>query len=477
MLQEKLDKRTSAQEPQVSTQQVLAVEEEKEVAAVEDGVFGGGGGEREGAVNYNTVGWFGTSVLLMKTQIGLGVLSLPYVLSVFGAIPGVFIILGVAIITTWSDLEVGRWKLRHPECYSLSDVGFIIAGPWGREIFGFTYLIFELATVGSAFVGLSVALNAISLHGTCTAVFIAAMAVAALLLASIRTLNKISFLSYIGLASILSAILTLAIAVSLQSRPSLAPQTGPWNKGLLLTNRPSFSDAMLALSTVVFSFAGTPAFLPIASEMKRPRDYMKAAILCQAVVTSTFLIIGIIVYYYCGEYVASPALGSAGPLLKRICYGLALPGLLVSMTIYTHLSAKWVLVRLLRGTPHLTANSIRHWVTWEGCILGCVLVAYLFASAVPSFNSIVGLFGALCGTFLCMQAMALMWLHDEGEEVRSGKKRNWLGSLWCFFVLAIGTFIMIGGTYGSIVSIIDTYKADPGSAWSCADNSGTVPSS
>nr|CRX78945.1 hypothetical protein ls5930a1_00028 [Leucosporidium scottii] len=449
-----MNKGTSAEE----VQQVLAVEE-KEVG-VADGVFGGGGGEgKEGQVNYNTVGWVGTSVLLMKTQIGLGVLSLPYVLSVFGAVPGVFIIIGVALITTWSDLEVGRWKLRHPES------------------FGFTYLIFELATVGSAFVGLSVALNAISLHGTCTAVFIAVMAVAALLLASIRTLNKISFLSYIGLASILSAILTLAIAVSLQSRPSLAPQNGPWDKGLLITNRPAFSDAMLALSTVVFSFAGTPAFLPIASEMKRPRDYMKAAILCQAVVTSTFLIIGIIVYYYCGEYVASPALGSAGPLLKRICYGLAIPGLLVSMTIYTHLSAKWILVRLLRGTPHLTANSIRHWVTWEGCLMGCVLVAYLFASAVPSFNSIVGLFGALCGTFLCMQAMALMWLHDEGEDVRKGRKRNWLGTAWCFFVLAIGTFIMIGGTYGSIVSIIDTYKADPGSAWSCADNSGTVPSS
>jgi hypothetical protein len=96
-------------------------------------------------------------------------------------------------------------------------------------------------------------------HGTCTAVFIAVMAVAALLLASIRTLNKISLLSYIGLASILSAIFTLAIAVSLQSRPSLAPQTGPWDKGLLITNRPAFSDAMLALSTVVFSFAGTPA--------------------------------------------------------------------------------------------------------------------------------------------------------------------------------------------------------------------------
>lgn len=44
-----------------------------------------------------------------------------------------------------------------------------------------------------------------------------------------------------------------------------------------------------------------------------------------------------------------------------------------------------------------------------------------------------------------MQAMALMWLHDEGDDVRKGKKRNWFGTVWCFFVLAVGTFIMIGG--------------------------------
>lgn len=62
MLQEKMNKSISPQEAQV--QQVLALEE-KEVLA--DGVFGGG--EREGQVNYNTVGWVGTSVLLMKTQV------------------------------------------------------------------------------------------------------------------------------------------------------------------------------------------------------------------------------------------------------------------------------------------------------------------------------------------------------------------------------------------------------------------------
>jgi hypothetical protein len=45
-----------------------------------------------------------------------------------------------------------------------------------------------------------------------------------------------------------------------------------------------------------------------------------------------------VVYYYAGSYVASPALGSAGVLMKRICYGLVLPGLIVSTLLYIHVS-------------------------------------------------------------------------------------------------------------------------------------------
>jgi hypothetical protein len=37
----------------------------------------------------------------------------------------------------------------------------------------------------------------------------------------------------------------------------------------------------------------------------------------------------------CGQYVASPALGSAGPLIKKISYGIALPGLIAGPVVYS----------------------------------------------------------------------------------------------------------------------------------------------
>jgi amino acid permease len=106
-------------------------------------------------------------------------------------------------------------------------------------------------------------------------------------------------------------------------------------------------EAISAVSALVFSFAGTPGFFPIASEMKDPRMFTRALIICQSIVTSIYISIGVVVYYFAGSYVASPALGSAGPLLKRICYGLALPGLCVSTILLSHVSSKYFLRRTI----------------------------------------------------------------------------------------------------------------------------------
>jgi amino acid permease len=43
----------------------------------------------------------GAAILMMKTQIGLGVLSIPLVFDTLGMIPGIVILVSIAIITTW----------------------------------------------------------------------------------------------------------------------------------------------------------------------------------------------------------------------------------------------------------------------------------------------------------------------------------------------------------------------------------------
>ena len=129
----------------------------------------------------------------------------------------------------------------------------------------------------------------------------------------------------------------MTIAVGVEEKPASAPP-GKWTSDYKIIGNPTFVEGVTAVSTFIFAYAGTPFYFPIVAEMRDPRDYPKSLVLCQSLVTVTYLVIGIVMYYYCGSYIASPALGSAGKLLKQISYGIALPGLIVSSTMSTHVS-------------------------------------------------------------------------------------------------------------------------------------------
>ncbi|OGE56961.1 hypothetical protein PENARI_c002G02369 [Penicillium arizonense] len=430
----------------------------------------------EGGPNYRNVGWAGTVVLMMKTQIGLGVLSIPSAFDTLGLVPGVICLLAVAVITTWSDYMVGAFKLKHREVYSIDDAGGLMFGPIGREIFGFVFCLYWIFVAGSGMLGLSIALNSVSTHATCTAVFVAISAIAGIGFASIRTLGRISWLAWIGLVAIITAIMIVTIAVGVQDRPASAPQEGHWQSDYKIVANPTFAEAVSAISSMIFAYAGTPAFFSVVSEMREPRYYTRSMIICQSTVTAIYITIGIVVYYYCGSYVASPALGSAGPTMKKVSYGFAIPGLLVSTMLFVHLPGKYIFVRALRGSKHLTSNSIVHWTSWLGCVSGVGLISYIIASAIPVFDSLVSLIGALLGTFMCFQPMGCMWLYDNWSKGKTERSPRWTAmACWSVFVIAIGSFMMVAGTYGSVVSIIDSYNASGGSsAWSCADNSNST---
>ncbi|GAA5998476.1 uncharacterized protein JCM10292_002723 [Rhodotorula paludigena] len=436
-------------------------------------------GEQQGddVVQFRSLGWSGAAVLIAKSQIGLGVLSIPSVFSTIGLVPGIIVILAMAVITTWTLLVVGDFKLRHPEVYSLSDCGQLIFGRVGAEIFGFAYFLLTTMIAGLGLLSLSTALNAISLHATCTAVFVAVAVVATYPFASFRKLENVAWITWIGLFSIIVAVLVVTIAVGAGTRPAPAPKTGPLDIELVVFGKPTFAAAMNAVANVLAAYGGGPAAMPIVSEMREPRYFPRAVVLCQSLVTAFYLAVGIVVYVYAGQYVASPALGTAGVLIKRVAYGLALPGLLVSSILFTHLPAKWVFVRLLRNSRHLNHATKTHWAVWLSCTLACLLFSYVIASAIPVFGGLVGLASALFGTLMSLHAEAFMHLYDVRHHFasRDGRPRFfWLGVASSVFVLLVGSLILVGGTYGSITSIIDDYSSSGGRPWTCADNSGSV---
>lgn len=55
------------------------------------------------------VGWIQAAFLMIKSQVGIGVLSIPKALAILGLLPGIVTLLAVAIITTW----VSAFPIQH----------------------------------------------------------------------------------------------------------------------------------------------------------------------------------------------------------------------------------------------------------------------------------------------------------------------------------------------------------------------------
>jgi amino acid transporter len=139
----------------------------------------------------------------------------------------------------------------------------------------------------------------------------------------------------------------------------LAPQEGTWVSDYKIIANPTFSEAISAVASMVFAYAGTPAFFSIVSEMRDPKYYTRSLIICQSAVTVVYITIGVVVYYFCGSYVASPALGSAGVTMKKISYGFAIPGLLVTVMLFVHVSTFFQILHInYELTPPIAPREI-----------------------------------------------------------------------------------------------------------------------
>lgn len=124
----------------------------------------------------------------------------------------------------------------------------------------------------------------------------------------------------------------------------------------------------------------------------------------------------------------------------------------------------------------MTSNTFIHWGTWIGCTFGCTIIAYVIASGIPVFNNLLSLIGALLGAVLAYQAAGCMWFYDNWSEIYTTKRTwKWIAlAFWSGFLIVVGTFITIAGTYGSVVDIIESLQKEGVSRpWTCADNSNS----
>lgn len=321
----------------------------------------------------------------------------------------------------------------------------VLWGPVGRELVGILFVVAFIFCTGSSLLGISVAFNALSEHGACSVVFTFVGMIMTIMFSLIPTWNKMTWPLTIGFVSVMVGVLVVVIGVTFQDRPAAAPKTGPFELGFAAIAYPNFVSGISAACGIFVSSCGCPGYLPVIAEMKRPQDFRKAAIIVAVLVGAVYLSFSMVMYRWCGQWIASPSLGSAGPLLKKVAYGIALPSLVVSAGIFNHTSALYIFVRLLRNTKHLQSNSAIHWSTWVACNVGVGLLGFIVAEAIPVFNYILSLLGSFFFAPMSLMFPAFFWMYDH-KHYRTGTASQKLFYFANVALALLAGFMTVGGT-------------------------------
>ncbi|RAH67116.1 putative amino acid transporter [Aspergillus aculeatinus CBS 121060] len=427
----------------------------------------------EGSVGFRSVSWQRATVVFIKINFAMSILTIPAALAALGSVGGCVLIVGFTALNTYTGVILGEFRNKHPECHMLADMMGLLWGRTGREIVGVQIVIAQILVSASGIVTTGTAFNALSNHGTCTVVFALVSAILITMCSSIRTFSRLGWLTWFGFVTFFLAVFVFTVAVTQQDRPAAAPATGDFDLGWAPFAKPNFVIGMLNTANVFVSTSGSSMFLPVISEMRRPQDYRKACLLAGFIVGAIYLTFSVVIYRYCGAWLSSPAFGSAGPLFKKISYGIALPGLVVGVGIYQHVAAKYVFVRLLRDSRHMQANTLTHWSTWLGSNLLLGAAAFVVAEAVPILNYLLGLASAVCFAPFSLVFPLLLWMYDQrGCGVGSAGQR--VKYTLHAVIVAVGLLMIVGGTYSVAISIRDAFANRViARVFDCRDNSGS----
>eukprot|EP00871_Galdieria_phlegrea_P005725 jgi/Galph1/63/GphlegSOOS_G4849.1 len=368
--------------------------------------------------------WVMTTFLMISYLIGVGVLSLP------------------SAFTTVTGLYMWKLHMKYPHIRNYSAMYYHFFGKAGQIIGGMlTYLMFfgimtaDFLTAGlcwkSIFEG----------HHVCVTVWFVIPFVVALIIGQLRSLHGISWVAFVG---------ALCIFLPIVMTCSKVPELSKGADAYTTIVGDSFVNGVIAMTDILFAFAGHLIFHEFMAEMKEIRDFPKALFVSQLVGYVFCMFTAAFVYAY---------LGNSGILKSPVNLSLPHDALrnAIGVVLIIHVTAPSVM-----GGNVLT-RAVQRWFQcwgrrrfedtslpqrfsfffWSLLVYGA---GFLVACAIPFFNEVIGLLAALVGSSNSFGMPAIMYLIQFRKQTR-------------YALLGIGSY---AGVYTIIQAV-----GDHGTPFSC----------
>ena len=238
-----------------------------------------------------------------------------------------------------------------------------------------------------------------------------------------RTLGSVAYMSVASFVPVTTAVFITMIGVGI---------TGPKTEPIKPVTNTTFQKAFLATMDIVFTYAGQFAFPGFLAEMKDPKEWPKSLAMQQISDTTLNLVAAIVIYYYAGDNVKSPALGSASKTVKKVAWGIAIPTIIIAGVILGHVASTYLFVRIFRGTKYMGKKNFVSTVSWIGIIGSLWFIAFVIAESIPDFSSRLGLIAALFVSWFTFGLQGFMWMHMNRGQMFSSPKKIALFCAACF---------------------------------------------
>jgi hypothetical protein len=408
----------------------------------------------QGNAHFHRLGWKRLAVITIVEAIALGALSLPSAYHTLGMFPGVFLTITLGLISIFTSYIIGQVKLKYPHISHYADAGRLLFGRFGYEIFGAAMVLELVMVVGSHALTGSIALIDINGGKVCSIVFSAVSAIILLILAIPPSFTEVAILGYVDFVSIMAAIGITVIATGIKAGEldggASAVDWSVWPREGV-----TFAQAFVAVSNIIFAFSFAIGQFSFMDEMHTPTDYMKSIWASGLIQISVYTLTGALCYAFIGSTVQSPALLSAGPLISKIAFGVALPVIFISGSINTTVALRYVHGRMFKNSIIRYINTPKGWASWIGLVTIFTIIAWIIAEAIPIFSDLLSLASALFVSGFSFWIPGVMWFTLLCQGNPFSKQNIWMsiGSIVAF-IIGAGTLGI--GTWATIADIIET---------------------
>jgi len=323
--------------------------------------------------------------------------------------------------------------------------------------------------------------------------------IAGMITGQIRSLKNFGWLAHCSIwLNILVLFMTMGIVA--HSAPNYAAAmaslgVSPGPVQTVAINHQSFKPQIVGVMQIVYSYGGAMLFTEFMAEMRRPHDFIKAMAFAQGFIFVVYMMFGIFVYAYQGQFVINPAnQGISTYGWQTVTNVLSLVAALIAAVLYGNIGIKVIYINIIEdllGGPKMKTRAGR--IGWILLVPAYWTLAFLVGSGVPQLSNISALVAALCilqftytfppllmlGFTVMTDALKADPAYQPGVEVSRidtwrdmSRWKRGLGRFWYIklfnFLLFLASMATAGlGSYSSIEGIKAAFKISSATAFGC----------